>query len=180
MAGTLPVLRGGIPLLTEDGQTGATRGGIPKIFNSDAYPDGPPEDCCCGGVIVACCDRALPEVLTLSLANTADCPCIDGMSIVLTWDQVDGVWSGFGPGGFGTCTVDSAEWRLSCGGTDCSGFTLNLNGPNGGGGCISVTDTTNPGCTCDPLVLEFTINASGIGCCNAIPGAGTITATVTE
>lgn len=168
----LPVGFGGLPL------------GDPSTKRPIGTPTDPPDpDCCCpgeDGVTVACCERTLPLVLVLSLANTADCPCINGQSVVLTWDAVDGVWKGSGAAVSANCTVDTAEWRLSCGGTDCSGFTLNLNGPVGGGSCLSVTDTANGGCTCDPLVLEFTINASGIGCCNAIPGAGTIAATVTE
>lgn len=176
---SVPILYGGIPLLTEDGESGRTGGGIPKLTPSSLID---PDCCCPEGITVDCCDRPIPEVLTLTLTSTADCACIDGMSIVLTWDPVDSVWSGFGTGGFASCTVDTAEWRLSCGAasSDCSGWTLVLNGPNGGGSCLSVSDTANPGCTCDPLVLEFTINATGIGCCNATTGTGTITAVVTE
>jgi hypothetical protein len=178
---SVPILRGGIPLLTEDGATGATGGGMPKLTPVSTSSLIDPDCCCQEGVTVACCDRALPLELTLSLTNAADCPCIDGMSIVLVWDETDSVWTGVGPGGFGTCTADTARWRLSCGGIDCSGFALTMDSTApGSGSCISVTDTANVGCTCDPLVLEFTINASGIGCCNAIPGAGTITAVVTE
>jgi hypothetical protein len=154
---------------------------VPRFFDYTGLP--PSEECCC--VSVPCCDRALPRTLTLSLTNTADCPCIDGVSILLVWDAADSAWIGTGAGGFGTCTVDTAEWRLVCSSdgvppVDCLDFKLILNGPVGGGGCIVADDFAATGCTCEPLFLHFTINASGIGCCNAIPGNGTITAIVTE
>ena len=177
-----PVLYQGVPLLNTDGN--------PIVYDTDANPDGPPAECCCE--LVNCCGRGdpdsddpnkFPNTLTLTLTNVSNCGCINGQTITLTWNTVQGAWEGTGGALSGACTIDTASWRLVCSddGADpayqCNDFKLIL---VSGGACVSIEDFANSGCSCDPLELEFTLNPAGIGCCDGAFGPYEITATVTE
>lgn len=183
------VLFNGVPMLTDALHHPGNTPGVPLVKESGAELD---ESCCCG--VPYCCGRATPSeptgpnpfpaTLTLTLTNISNCDCIDGQTITLTWNATDAEWQGTGTERDGDCMADIAIWELSCSDDEtlpvnsCRDFLLSMAG--GLGSCVSVNDFANPGCACDPLFLEFTINATGIGCCNPIPGAGTILATITE
>ena len=147
--------------------------------------------CCCDG---PCCDRLvppgatpahLPETLTMVLTNTVTCPCIDAVSITLTWNVGNSQYEGTGPGG--ACALLSETWRLSCTGS---------NPDTGASGCqhwqLSIAEATacimdgDPffaltGCTCNPLHLEFDMAFLGIGCCDgSMGGEGTVHVTIDE
>lgn len=147
--------------------------------------------CCCD---TPCCNRLnppgsppeyLPTTLTMVLTDTATCPCIEAMSITLTWSVPNAQYEGTGPGGSG-CALTEETWRLSCGSNPAPGAT----------GCrhwqLSIEETTacimdgDPyfaltGCTCNPLHLEFDVAFLGIGCCDgSMGGEGSVHVTIDE
>jgi hypothetical protein len=180
----VPVLYNGVPLLNASG--------VPIVYDDSVYPDGPPPECCCE--INNCCGRGTPDsddpnkfpnTLTLTLTNVSNCACINGQTITLTWDTVQGGWFGTGGALSAGCTIDTANWELTCSddgvdpGNDCRDYILVMTQPSGGA-CVTISDFANSGCSCDPLELEFTLNPAGIGCCDSPFGPFEITATVTE
>jgi hypothetical protein len=55
----------GRPLLNENG--------VPKIYDADKYPNGPPAGCCCGG---ECCDvTQMGDELDLAITGLGGCTC---------------------------------------------------------------------------------------------------------
>ena len=141
---------------------------------SDPVPN--PDSCC--GNFVPCCDNGLPEVLTAKLTNVTGCTCIDGEVVTLRWDKVLKVWSGAGTGAL--CAAQAITWKLSCGGSDCSGFSLVAVG----GVCIAMSITLDAGCNCKDangkLALSFTVQLVGLGCCDPPSGGGTIKVAITS
>lgn len=150
------------------------------------------EACCCGDT--PCCDRLnppgsppeyLPTTLTMVLTDTATCPCIEDISITLTWNATNSQYEGTGPGSSG-CALMEETWRLRCG-----------TNPTGGvSGCqhweLSIAETSAcimngepffalTGCTCQPLHLEFDVAFLGIGCCDgSMGGEGSVHVTIDE
>ena len=84
----------GRPLLNE--------AGIPKIYDADLYPDGPPPGCCCEEP--PCCSHK-PATLTVTLESLidedpdtcSDTPVDVGLSWTITYDPVNDWWHGWHP-----------------------------------------------------------------------------------
>lgn len=140
-------------------------------------------DCCCG-TGEDCCGGDVPTdypTLYLHLTNVSDCACLDGICIELTYDPLDGFWSGVGPGG-GGCDATNAIWRFACidnpdAGDDlCLNFRLSL---MDAGVVCNAYSAFPDSCNCPPdPSWTYTIILSGIGCCNTDPG--TVTAVVDD
>lgn len=145
-------------------------------------------ECCCP--VEGCCDRLeppgatpehLPTTFTLTITDVADCGCVDGLMITLTWDAIAQAWKGTGPGG-GACALLSEEWTLDCSTAEGGGTSWILAMAQVTS-CIQtpLPALANAGFTCNPVRLEFDIHVDGIGCCDgAMSGSGDIHVVVEE
>lgn len=151
-----------------------TAGGLIKYFAGSA----PSDACCCvyssGGR--SCCVQ--PDTLTGTITNVATCAGAAG-SFTFTKTSPS-IWTATVMGA-GTC----ANFTLTCvsGGSCGTSWSLSTSCSSAPGPLSPVSDT----CSCDPLMVTFTITISAGdlvcaivgGCCTAGVG-GTFTITITE
>lgn len=91
----------------------------------------------------------MPLELTATFPGGQGCPCLDGVSLILTFDAVDGVWRG-------TATVCDSELLtvdFACNGTACDDAELTVELENHG---IAPTVGPDGGCSCAPRSWDFT------------------------
>lgn len=129
----------------------ACSGSYDVTVTNGACPD-PPDD-----ILTDCCSNALPTSLTLTVTGAGECSCPD-QSIALSWTGTQ--WSGVTTG---TCATLFLFDCLGEGATSCANFRAELN---------TVVREADPGCTCDPLMVQFT---EAFAC----EGMGNVTATFT-
>lgn len=142
--------------------------------------------CCCN--LTMCCGRRFPvgptplhysSQMKWTLTDVEDCPCIEGIEIILEWDNIAG-WVGTGPGG-GDCALLSARWKLNCGETP-DDWSISLEGPTA---CVMTPQPAHPvpgQGSCDLVFLPFTnLLMTGIGCCDGdMSGSGEISGIIEE
>ncbi len=103
-------------------------------------------------VVTACCPDGIPSTLFFVYAagvGTSDCACSVGLGITLTYDAIDGFWSGTGSCESGGCTNEYAVELECIGGTT---WQVRISGT--ATGC---TNCTNDGTT--PVSLNISHNS---------------------
>lgn len=190
-----PILRGGKPLLTEDGVTGASGGGTPKLTPASTSSS-IDSSCCCvtEGPSECCCAEFIPPgsaPATLT-ATIVGCGGISSGTIVMTGAVTGSCLDYTGEADVGNCgaTVNLGA-TLDCaivGTGTCEDLTLEIRRTtlnctvNGG---ASQTLSADSGCSCDPFTARFSgyggVDDSGLapGTCDCCPG-GTFDVVVTE
>lgn len=102
-----------------------------------------------GTVTVGCCGNALSKALVGTISNkTGACSCLPD-AVTLIWNAGTSAWEA----NITTCSSDMTL-AFSCGGADCSAFSLDVNGSAGG----------PDSCTCSPLSLTFANRSGGSSC----------------
>jgi hypothetical protein len=77
----VPIMNNNIPL---------TKNGIPKVYDADLYPFGPPDECCC----CPCCDCDVYEATLSGMSGGGSCTSPNG-TYTLNITDVCGPWTGF-------------------------------------------------------------------------------------
>lgn len=188
----IPILRNGIPLLTEDGVSGPTTGGVPKL--TSVVP--PTAECCCEEESQCCCEEFIPPgsaPATLT-ATIVGCGALSSGTIVMTGAVLGSCLDYTGEDSVGNCGSNvSLGATLHCNLTfpdagTCEDFTLEIrrSTPNcevNGGAAQTVAGSA--GCSCEPFGVTFAgyggVDDSGLapGSCDCCPG-GTFDVVVTE
>jgi hypothetical protein len=178
MADWRGILFGGVPLMSA--------AGVPRIYDADTYPSGPPAECCCPGQDVPCCwetQEERPDQLFATI-DVADC-CWDGEVVTLTE-----------PGGIDAeCLVkytgNEAAAGCDFGATNIVVQLCCLATPVSGNQWRVVVTSATPMCSpvftgyanvtsCDPFSITFTGTISAGGLCTECVNGTPITVTITE
>jgi len=120
--------------------------------------------------VTLCCNALLPRVLVATIDGGYDCPC-GSTSIPLIYDDSLEEWRGTQPTGFCDHTI---TLKLTCSGGGDWSLTFQAD--------PCVEDSVTGGGSCSPVLLIFTVETSGIGCCGDgdFGGLKTLTITITE
>lgn len=123
--------------------------------------------------VTVCCPGIFPHTLTATLYDeTTSCPALDGMVVVLSYDDTTGTWRG--GASRGAC---AAQIELSCDSNPLSAHYRQWRLGVYAAGGVSFQNSYPSTAVCNPFYLEFdgipVTGASGF-CCDAL-----ITVTVT-
>jgi hypothetical protein len=121
----------------------------------------------CTTVCTACCSAGIPTTLYATLTNNANCACLNGVVLTMTYNSGGGYWSGT----TSICGAGEIEIRIACTGPTCH-FGVEAY-------CSGVLQDFGADTACDCSTMTWTFGTPfAVGTCCGV--AGSITMVVSD